>query len=180
MKIAFRLMIVAAVSVSIAIMLSLFPELDRPNAVDRSGDAMNGQEHPVRLTEDNLVDHLVRLPFRQNLSRVDWNGSRLTVDFRADGKVFFPGEIFDDLFLLCHFGFSQTSNVDEITVRITDQNRERRQEQEAWLLALNASKKNWRVVEADRVRLKEKDARAFLEKNFHIHYSAKWPYGESL
>ncbi len=178
MKIAFRLLLVAALSISLAMLLSWVPNLPDLDRHIRGGEEAVTQQEPVKLTEENLVDHLVRMPFRQNLARVNWNGSRLAVDFRTDGKAYFPSEIFNDLFLLCQFGFSQTTNVAEITVRIID--RDRDEKRESWLLALHASRSRWQVVEAEKVRRKEQEARVFMEKYFQVQYSADWPYGKTL
>ncbi|WP_058303823.1 hypothetical protein [Gorillibacterium timonense] len=110
-----RFAIITLLSAAIGIGLSMLPRIDSES---ESRPASAGTEATSRyLSSSNLVDHLEALPFYLNLRHVAWEAPMLTVDFNAPSAVDVAA-VYSDLYRLIRHGLEDTTNVEEVRIRV--------------------------------------------------------------
>lgn len=154
----------AVLSVIIAVLLSFVSQMDLQYAKDLdqndSQKTVFVQQH-IQLSNHNLVDQLSGLSLNHSIRRVDWKGSILSVDLKIDQKSQ-KIDTYQDMFLLSHFAFSQTDNVNQLLIRIMDAN------SDEMLLALDGKRQQWDKAQAKQVFEKKLTVYDFLSDSFRI------------
>lgn len=149
----------ATLSIIIAMLLSLFVQLD-PQSIGEKSSQMVFRDQHVQLTGHNLVDQIGGLDLLHQLRRVDWTGKALFIDIKLQGS-YRTDEIYDDLFTLCMFSFVQTENVQQLLVRMLDGNG-------GLVLALDGSREQWDRSKAKLGSNIEFNRYDFLNEHFRI------------
>lgn len=70
------------------------------------------------LGNDNLVDRLAELPLTLSIDRVGWKGKVLSLDLKVTANNSEPQELYQNMALVISFAFQETSNVDQLLLRI--------------------------------------------------------------
>jgi hypothetical protein len=89
----------------------------------------------ISLSNDNLVDELVKLPLRDRLVKVGWDHSILTIDLQ--GSI--PDSAWTDISHLIAFAYGELRNVRQLLIRVF----QGRGEGRALLMAVETRKSEW-------------------------------------
>ncbi len=128
-------MVLLLVGVAAVLLLSRLPSLDQGLQQRREAVSVFQPSKAKLLTDDNLVDSLSGLPFRDQLMKVGWDHSILTVDLL--GTV--PDEMWEDMGRLIVFSYSEVHNVRQVLIRVF----KGRGEDRRLLLAAETRKSDW-------------------------------------
>ena len=154
--------IASCISMGIAVLLSYLPTVQQE---------LNGLDE--KFNNENLVDHLVRLPVHLDIQRVDWNHSILSIDLLLDDETVDSTLIYEDLVEISRFGLSSMSNVKQVLVRVfyhekIDLNHYQ------MLIAMDAHRDQWSTSDYEQLQRKKRSADQFLQSHFSLYFTKYW------
>ncbi|RAW18234.1 MULTISPECIES: hypothetical protein [Paenibacillus] len=79
---------------------------------------VSAAQHPVQLTEDNLVDVLSTMKLSTPIARVEWKQSILTLDLKVTGTSTSYTEIYGNMAAVADLGFRSLDNVEQVMLRV--------------------------------------------------------------
>lgn len=173
MKWVTRIIIITFASIGIAISLYLLPQLDTNSTMNQQDMTVFHSSKLRQISSDNLVDYLLEIPLRSQLSRVDWSHSILTIDLKIAEGNNSPNEIFEDLYRLTYFGFVGTTNVKQVLVRVLAENEPSNKNGEL-LLTMDARRENMSLEGLEKLKHNETNLEQFLNANFKLTYMKHW------
>lgn len=109
---------VMLLSVTAVVILPQVADLDL-NVQQKKGavETFSDSRHVV-LDNDNLIDVLGTLPFSLSIDSVGWENHVLSLDLKVNGNEHEPEECYQNMAQAISFAFQQTSNVDQLLLRI--------------------------------------------------------------
>src|SRR5690606_10226984 len=115
-----RILVVALVSIGIAVSLSWLPELDSMSRQNAQEATTFNSGSAKMLNDQNLVDLLVKQPLFMDIGHVEWSDSILSIDLKTKPGQADADFIYRDLYTLSRLGFEGTRNVKQLLVRIIE------------------------------------------------------------
>lgn len=170
MKRLSRIAAILSLSVAITLALSNLPQLER---TVRTGAAIYADPERSRLTDQNLVDALVSLPLELRIIRAELRQSVLSVDLAVPQGKIPERSVYLDLYELSRYGFTATTNVNQVLVRIMELDREDPHARQL-LLAMDARRENRPKVEGKAAESSKLDIKAILQSHYAITLTQKW------
>lgn len=169
----FRLLLVGALSVILAVCFALVPKLHSALLDNKEAASVFGPSAGRQLTERNVVDMLVQIPLQLRIRKVELTSSTLTVDLNlprsADEEV-----VVRDLYTITQKLFAGTSNINEVFVRVVDYSATSRSSGGKLLLSLDALRDKGK----DMAPASEHETNAILEQylrqHFRMTYTDQW------
>lgn len=169
MRVFYRWIPILLTSITIALVVSLFPHFaDKQTMTLNHNPQLQGPSasEAMSLTTGNLVDQFTQLALHHQLDRIDWNGSMLQVEMFIEKSPIVAQDIYEDLFTLAQFSFSQANNVDTLWIRLLSK------EGKKWVLVMKASKSAWNEDDASEVVQDIELLESYLKQRFQIITSA--------
>lgn len=164
---------VAGMSIGIALMLALLPQWDRAAGLSPVDRTVFQPERPAKLTDDNLVDALVRLPLQLDIGKADLHQSVLSIDLFVPSGLSEDRTVYHDLYELSQFGLAATSNIEQVMVRVLE-----RQDVEGTnrqlLLAMDSRREQAGAEGEKGGDPSILNVREFLESRYHLTYTQEW------
>lgn len=130
--------------VAVVLLMSQLPSVERGFQRRHSTVPVFQPNKAIVLTDNNLVDLLANLPLQDQLVKVGWDHSILTVDIL--GEV--PDAMWSDFGQFIVFSFGEVNNVKQVLIRVFADKGERRE----LLLAAEARKNEWTDKELDELK----------------------------
>ncbi|NDI34348.1 hypothetical protein [Chengkuizengella sediminis] len=115
-----RIFLISMIMLITPFVLSTFFHLEFNETVSKFSDKKEVINEVVQLSESNIVDFMSDLPIQNNLSKVGWDHSTLSIDLNISGQVKDPNLVYRDLYTIIQLGFEETSNVKLILIRVFD------------------------------------------------------------
>lgn len=174
MKLWIRFFVVAILSVSIAWSLSFLPELKSHIPSDQTELQVFNNDHPITLTENNLVDWVVTVPLHLELIRVDWSDRILSVDFEVGTPMESSDVIFNQLLEFVYYGLGGTTNVNRVWARLVQSPEGDEQQSKRLLLALDAhrsqiSERDYEIWKNGQISVEQ-----LIERRFQLTVTPQW------
>ncbi len=126
-----------------------------------------------QLSDQNLVDYMVKLPLKLQIAKVSWQHAILSVDLLSVPGNTIDTMVYDDMFELSQFGLHRLTNVNQVLVRIIE-HKETELNRNELLLAMDSRKEN---TQAQKNRMKElsaQDRQEYLQTHYRLTYTQKW------
>lgn len=171
MKWIYQFLAASLLSVSIALGVSWLASGERPFFGGSGEFAVLGRSAPKAVTDDNLVDFLIRLPLRLDISHVEFRQSILSLDLKISGTED-KEMIFRDLYEICRTGFAGTTNIQRVMIRVMDAGAEREPAQ--LLIALDAQSKSMPSVDRRKENGQRAEIERYLREHFRLTYTTRW------
>lgn len=120
MKLTKSLFLAVFVSSMLALMLSFIPTVEMKQLNwDRGVTVFGGENRPSSIMNGQTVpDLLLTQSYHQTIHRIEWQPSILTVDFLVNEERNRTDDVYSDLYQVVEAGLFQTSNVNEVLVRV--------------------------------------------------------------
>ncbi|MBW7473449.1 hypothetical protein K0T92_01665 [Paenibacillus oenotherae] len=112
-----RILLASAVTAAITVSLSVLPHMKGRDAAVDSDLAVFRSAPLIRLSSDNLVDHMLGLQLQLKIIKVDWKQAVLSVDLSVDAARDNSRVWAGDMQRLLHLAFMRTSNVNRVLIR---------------------------------------------------------------
>lgn len=132
--------------------------------------------HPTpvnQINDRNLVDYIAKLPLHLPIMSVGWHSSILSIDLLSIPGRTNEDRVYQDLFTLAQFGLQETSNINQVLVRVleigpTDHGSKQ------LLLAMDSRKENLtsQTYVGKQATILQKIT--YLQSHFLISYTRKW------
>jgi len=124
------------------------------------------------LSEQNLVDFMVKLPLKLQIVKVSWQHAILSVDLLSVPGNTIDTMVYHDLFELSQFGLYRVSNVNQVLVRIIE-HKETETNRNELLLAMDSRKENTQAQKNIK-NLSELNRQKYLQSHYRLTYTQKW------
>jgi hypothetical protein len=168
-----RLLLVALVSIGIAICLSWLPRLDSESR-RQAEDAAAFQSEALRtLNEQNLVDLLVKQPLFMDIGHVEWSDSILSIDLKTKQGQADPDFIYRDLYTLSKLGLNGTKNVKQLLVRIMELPSNQAGSPQL-LVAMEARREDLKKNEQKTPQPSALNAEQYVSSHFRLTFTPRW------
>ncbi len=168
-----RLLIVAVVSIGIAIGLSWLPKLDSLSRQNAQEAAAFGTGSAKTLNDQNLVDLLVNQPLFMDIGRVEWSDSILSIDLKTKQGQADADFIYRDLYTISRLGFNGTKNVKQLLVRIMELSPNPSSSPQL-LVAMEARREDTKKVLQDTQQPGIMNAEQYVSSHFRLTFTPKW------
>jgi hypothetical protein len=126
-----------------------------------------------QLSEQNLVDFMVKLPLELQVAKVSWQHAILSVDLLSVPGNTIDTMVYHDLFELSQFGLYRISNVNQVLVRIIEHKQTESNRNEL-LLAMDSRKENKQLQKTNMKELNALSRQKYLQSHYRITYTQKW------
>ena len=165
-----RMAMTAAVSLGIALLISLLAPLDaeRRDPVTTLNPAEPFPSEPVFFTDGNLVDYLSRLALYTEIRRVRLSYSVLSVDLASQPDTT-ADAIYHDLAVLSGFSFDETANMKHLLVRVVLPDVRKG---EVLLLAATGSRNRWENLKTSAGG--SSDWKSLFDMHYIMKYTGAW------
>jgi hypothetical protein len=163
------LMIVGSVSISLLLMWLVHSE----QVVKVQDLDVFANPNGSQLSEQNLVDFMVKLPLELQVAKVSWQHAILSIDLLSVPGNTIDTMVYHDLFELSQFGLYRVSNVNQVLVRVIEHKKPESNQNEL-LLAMDSRKEN---VQPQKTNMKELNAlnrQKYLQSHYRLTYTQKW------
>ncbi|MFS1512340.1 hypothetical protein VQL36_07900 [Chengkuizengella sp. SCS-71B] len=137
-----RIFLISIMMLIIPFILSKFFQLEFKETGPKISDKKELIKEVVQLKENNIVDFMSNLPIQNNLSKVGWDHSTLSIDLIISGQIKDSNLVYRDLYTIIRSGFEDTSNVKLILIRVFDYNQLSGGHQKL-LMTIDASAGRW-------------------------------------
>ena len=126
----------------------------------------------ISMNDRQLVDHLSDVPLQLRLSRAAWHEGKLTVDIKVAASIVHPEIIYQDMYELLRYSFTQTNNVNRLLLRfvILDE----RLKKKYVLLALDALKSETTPERLEQIKKSNPDIPTEVSEALRIIYTPLW------
>lgn len=166
-----RIVITLAISVVIAISLSILPKMDASMGLGApSGWSSNRAQE---LTDHNLPDLLVQVPLQLRIRKVELSASRMSLDLslprNADSVA-----VYRDLYTIAQTMLQKTKNVNQVWVRVIDYSNASENVSAQLVLAMVAEREFGKDMEKGASELSLIQLEQELQNRFRITYTSKW------
>lgn len=173
MKLFARLLVVMTLSVAIASGLSKLPDIQQGTPGASGELTVFRVMNPISLTDDNLVDWMMEMPTKLEMTRVDWSHRMLALDFRVDDKMSEPRYVYSQLLDSVRYGLVGTRNVERVQIRVFDPAAQgdgvRR-----LLVALDAQRNQYNEDDYLKWRKSNESAESWLAERFQLTRTTLW------
>lgn len=164
-----RMAVVLCVSVAVALALSKLPQVEQ--AARMGAEDFGGKRG--KLTEQNLVDALVAVPLELNIVRAELRQSVLAVDLGlSQGKVS-EYAVYRDLYELSQYGLSNTTNIEQVQVRIMEIGKTDPKSRQL-LLAMDARRENRPKAEEKAGESSTLNLKELIQSHYSLTFTQKW------
>jgi hypothetical protein len=162
-----RLLITTLVSAGLLVGLSFLPQLERlgSSTVFRSVKAQ-----PI--SDTNIVDVMSKTQLHLRIRRVEVSHAIVSVDLLASpstGKK----EIVQDLYELPRSLFHNSTNINQVLVRVMDSSKESGRTT-SLLVATDARREKWMPNETGLSQQSAEELEEYLQTHFRMTYTPKW------
>jgi len=162
-------MVVGSVGISFFLMWLVHSEQSRKaNNLDIA-EGPNGSQ----LSEQNLVDFMVKIPLKLQMVKVNWQHNILAVDLLSVPGNTIDTMVYHDLYELSQFGLYRVANVNQVLVRIIE-HKETETNRNELLLAMDSRKENISASENSKKELAELNKEKYLQSHYRLTYTQKW------
>lgn len=166
-----RIIITAAISALVAIILSLLPKLDPYAQSDAA--AVWTSNRAAQLTDRNLVDLLVQVPLQLRIRKVELNESNLSIDLSLP-KSAEAASVYRDLYTIAQTMQVKTKNVNKVWVRVIDYSGTAGNSSAQLVLAMIADREHGEGLKESANELSQVQLEQELQKRFHLTYTDRW------
>lgn len=163
------LMIVGSVSISFLLMWLVHTE-QAAKAIDL-GVFANPNEK--QLSEQNLVDFMIKLPLKLQIVKVNWQHAILSIDLLSVPGNTIDTMVYHDLYELSQFGLYRVSNVNQVLIRIIE-HKETESNRNELLLAMDSRKENIQTQKNSLKELSDLNRQKYLQSHYRLTYTQKW------
>jgi hypothetical protein len=164
-----RILLTIVYSVSISFLLMWIVQHEQAYKEKNLDVFANGSQ----LSEQNLVDFMVKLPLELKVAKVSWQHAILSVDLLSVPGNTNDTMVYHDLFDLSQFGLNRVSNVNQVLVRIIE-HKETKSNRNELLLAMDSRKENMQSQKTNMKELSALDRQKYLQSHFRLTYTQKW------
>lgn len=164
---------VVGLSMGVALMLALLPEWDQAAGTSSSARTVFQPEKPAKLTDDNLVDALVRIPLQLDIGKADLHQLVLSVDLYMPSGLTESRMVYHDLYELSQFGLAATNNVEQVLIRVLEREDGEGANRQL-LLAMDARRKQTVTGDEKGGGPSILNIREFLESRYRLTYTQQW------
>lgn len=168
-----RMLLVAVVSIGLAIALSWLPRLDSASHQQAVGAAAFSSETARTLNEHNLVDLLVKQPLFMDIGHVEWSDSILSIDLKSKQGQADPDFIYRDLYTLSKLGLNGTKNVKQLLVRIMELPNGLAGAPQL-LVAMEARREDLKKNDGQSSSPGTQNAEQYISSHFRLTFTPKW------
>jgi hypothetical protein len=163
------LMIVGSVSISFFLMWLVHSE-QASKAIDMDTSVSpNG----TQLSEQNLVDFMIKIPLKLQMVKVNWQHAILSVDLLSVPGNTIDTMVYHDLYELSQFGLYQVANVNQVLVRIIE-HKETESNRNELLLAMDSRKENIPAQKNSKKEIAGLNKELYLQSHYRLTYTQKW------
>jgi hypothetical protein len=171
MKWKARILITAALSGLLALAMSLLPEATN---ISPSNSAQTGSSiQVVQLSDRNLVDLLVQIPLQLRIRKVELSQSVLSIDLSLPKNVE-EALVYRDLYAIAQLTITQTSNVNQVLVRIMDYSNATAQTNAQMVLAMAADRDHAQNLDAHLQEVSSILLEQQVKARFNLTYTSRW------
>lgn len=126
----------------------------------------------ISMNDRQLVDLLSDIPLQLRLSRAAWQDGKLTLDIKVAASIVHPEIIYQDMYELLRYSFTQTNNVNRLLLRfvILDE----RLKKKHVLLALDALKSETPPERLEQIKKSNPDIPQEVSEALRIIYTPLW------
>lgn len=163
------LMIVGSVSISFLLMWLVHTE-QAAKAIDLDVFANPNEK---QLSEQNLVDFMIKLPLKLQIVKVNWQHAILSIDLLSVPGNTIDTMVYHDLYELSQFGLYRVSNVNQVLVRIIE-HKETESNRNELLLAMDSRKENIQAQKNSLKELSDLNRQKYLQSHYRLTYTQKW------
>jgi hypothetical protein len=164
-----KILLTIVYSVSISFLLMWIVQREQAYKVKDLDVFANGSQ----LSEQNLVDFMVKLPLDLQVAKVSWQHAILSIDLLSVPGNTIDTMVYHDLFELSQFGLYRLSNVNQVLVRIIEHKETERNRNEL-LLAMDSRKENMQAQKTNMKELSALDRQKYLQSHYRLTYTQKW------
>ncbi|WP_248925424.1 hypothetical protein [Paenibacillus hamazuiensis] len=165
-----RIVITLLLSIAITFGLSALPHLGQDG-----GRLFSSVFLPkaVALNDKNVVDVIGKMQLHLRVRKVDLNRSILSIDLSSNAAAA-KDDVLRDFYEIPQYMFEQTTNINQVFVRVMDTGADSSRKSGAVLLAaLDARRDNWmpgdKTAPASTYELAQ-----FVESHYRVTYTSKW------
>ncbi|MCS1350977.1 hypothetical protein [Mechercharimyces sp. CAU 1602] len=146
-----------SIAIVLALLLSLVPTL-WTFPLDQERPTFSFLRESEEISEENLVDFIVKQHWTLPLRHVEWDDQALTLEIEIEKKVAGEGE-YHSLLAIIQSSFKKTNNIQIVQIRVHAEN------DEPWMTVL-ANRNDLQMENRDHLRSKQ-----LLEKQFEVRYT---------
>lgn len=159
-----RILITSLFTAGVAFLLSFLPGIDARNSGPAEDLRVFGGTQALLVDDRTIVDFMLRVPLTLHITKVDVGQSVLSVDLQGGEGQILPDAVYRDLYELAVAGFNETSNVQQILVRVLDG--------QQLLVAMNAKREAMYNVKEDNDTAMAPNQ--FISSRFQLTYTQRW------
>jgi hypothetical protein len=164
-----RILLTIVYSVSISFLLMWIVQSERAYKAKDLDVFANGNQ----LSEQNIVDFMVKIPLELQVAKVSWQHAILSVDLLSVPGNTIDTMVYHDLFELSQSGLYRVSNVNQVLVRIIER-KETESNRNELLLAMDSRKENAQSQKTIIKELSVLNKQKYLQAHYHLTYTQKW------
>lgn len=160
-----RLLLMTAISISVAVGLSYLSRLDTAVGLFRSVQAQ-----PV--SEANIVDVVSKMQLHQRIRRVELNHAIVSIDLLSP-KSTEKADILEDLYEIPKVMFESSTNIHQVLIRVLDGSQEG-SGNSGLLVALDARREKWLSNDPKLRPQSANELQQYLDAHYRMTYAQKW------
>jgi len=162
-----RLLLTTLFSMGLLIALSMLPQLERlgSTSVFRSAKAQ-------QVSETNIVDVMSKTQLHLRIRKVEVTHAIVSVDLLASPATD-KKEIVQDLYELPRSLFHNSTNINQVLVRVMDGSKDGGRPA-SLLVAADARREKWLPNESLQETESEEELETYLQSHFRMTYTPKW------
>lgn len=167
MKWIARLLLTTVFSVCLVAALSMLPQLER---IGNTSVMRSVKAQPV--SEVNIVDVMSKVQLHLRVRKVEVSHAIVSVDLLASPSTG-KREIIQDLYELPRSLFHQSTNINQVLVRVMDGSKDSGKAT-SLLIATDARREKWLPNEPQQYTLSEDEMEDYLQSHFRMTYTSRW------
>ncbi|MBA9085360.1 hypothetical protein FHR92_001826 [Fontibacillus solani] len=111
------------ITLSAVVLLMLISKLEGIQPYWNSSHTVFAEQKPIQLSDDNLVNEFIQLDLPVRLSKVEINGSILSVDLKVTENELSKANMYMGMAEIISFTFKRTTNIDQLLLRLVAEDR---------------------------------------------------------